>query len=779
MRHQDSVRRLAIAVALALVCSFGTFQPSPASAEPIPAGTADLVELAIPAGATGTVGVQRIVAALPATTTKAFSMVGLTWDAADGSAPTLQVRGQQGSAWTNWITLEIDAASSVGRQGTEPAVLGASTGLEVRALGDSTTRLTGLRATLLNPAQQAGDTTTRSVLALASGSGYLSQPPIVSRLQWGADESLLKYNGSSCVPANLDKTVKAAVVHHTAGTNNYTAAQAPGIVRGIYEYHVKSRGWCDVGYNFLIDKFGVIYEGRHGGVTLPVHGAHAGSWNTTTVGISFMMDSTYVPATSAALNSAAQVVAWKLAGNYRDPLAQVYLVDGNRPTIMGHGQVMSTDCPGTTLTAALPTFRQSVASRMGNWKTPIYRRWQAAGGPTTMGEPLSLESDHVGGRLTVFNNGRIYMNPAGATFLMGGRIGDLYARLGGASSRLGWPIASQTTGVASEGRVDFARGAIYYSGATGAHSVGDEIYRYLTTHPSAAAALGLPTGEEQRRADGTVSQTFQYGRVTLASSVVSVSVGASPGDVVGDQDGDRLSDLTMINTTTHALSWSRARSGATFGTPTVTSTGWAGFNWISQVPDVTGDGRFDLIGRRSDSSLWLFRGTGRGGYLSPTRVGWGFGTMRDMIVVPDMGGDRSPDLVGIAADGTLWRYDIGQTWLTNATQLSGTGAFRNSVRLGSVGDFNADRVTDFFAVNSAGQLTAYFTQGLQIVGQATIGRGWSAFLQLSSGDVNGDGQLDLVGRNANGTIYVYPNMGTRLGTTVVALRGTAGYRQSA
>lgn len=780
MSPQAPIWKLVMPAALAVVCSLGVAPPSPAGAAPAPAAGADPVEVAVPAAPSGaTLGVQRVVATLPATTTAPFSMVGLTWDAAAGKTPTLQVRGRQGSAWTSWVTLEIDGASSVGRQGTEPAVLGASTGLEVRALGDSTTRLTGLKATLINPQQQAGDTAPRSVLAQSSGSRYVSAPPIVSRLGWGADESLLRYNGSSCVPANLDTTVKAAVVHHTAGTNNYTAAQAPGIVRGIYEYHVKSRGWCDVGYNFLIDKFGVVYEGRHGGTTLPVHGAHAGSWNTNTVGISFMMDSTSVPATSVALNAATQVVAWKLAGNYRDPLAQVYLVDGNRPTIMGHGQVMATDCPGTKLNAALPAFRQGVAARMANWKTPIYLRWQAAGGAATLGEPLALESDHVGGRVTVFGNGRIYLNPAGATFLMGGRIGDLYARLGGASSRLGWPVADQTTGVASEGRVDFAQGAIYYSGATGAHSVGGQIYRHLVANPTIRTSLGLPTSEETRQADGTITQTFERGRVTLASSVVSVSTGAATGTVVGDQDGDGLADLTMINTATNSLVWSRARSGSTFGTPTLASTGWAGFNWISQVPDVTGDGRFDLLARRSDSSLWLFRGAGNGGYLSATRVGWGFTGMRDMIVVPDMGSDGSPDLIGIAADGTLWRYDITRTWLTNPTSLSATGAFRNSVRLGSMGDFNADGVTDFFAVNRAGLLTAYHTRNLKIVSQAAVGPGWTPFLQLNSADVNGDGRLDLVARNSNGTIYVYANQGTRFGARTVALRGTAGYRQSA
>ena len=98
-------------------------------------------------------------------------------------------------------------------------------------------------------------------------------PTIYSRAQWGADESIrnksaLRYG-----------TVSAGFVHHTVNANDYTEAEVPGILRSIYAYHVKSRGWSDIGYNFLVDRFGRIWEGRYGGVDKNVVGAHTLGYN--------------------------------------------------------------------------------------------------------------------------------------------------------------------------------------------------------------------------------------------------------------------------------------------------------------------------------------------------------------------------------------------------------------------------------------------------------------------------------------------------------------------
>jgi uncharacterized protein with LGFP repeats len=99
-------------------------------------------------------------------------------------------------------------------------------------------------------------------------------PAIVPRLSWGADESIRR-----APPAYADET-RFAIVHHTAGSNDYTRSEAPAIVRGIQLFHVQGNGWNDIGYNFLVDRFGTVYEGRFGGIDRSVVGAHALGFNT-------------------------------------------------------------------------------------------------------------------------------------------------------------------------------------------------------------------------------------------------------------------------------------------------------------------------------------------------------------------------------------------------------------------------------------------------------------------------------------------------------------------
>ncbi|MGW4163803.1 N-acetylmuramoyl-L-alanine amidase [Streptomyces sp. NPDC004788] len=195
------------------------------------------------------------------------------------------------------------------------------------------------------------------------------QPAIKSRADWQADESI-----SPEAPSYLPGPVKAVAVHHTADSNTYTCADGPAIVRGIYTYHVKSNGWKDIGYNFLVDKCGVIYEGRKGGVDRPVFGAHTYGFNSETAGVSVLGDyNTAVPST-AALTSVARLAAWKL-GQYKvDPTGTTTLTAGAAgpsgtgrnwaagdkltfPTIFGHRDGYNTECPGNNLYGQLGTLR--------------------------------------------------------------------------------------------------------------------------------------------------------------------------------------------------------------------------------------------------------------------------------------------------------------------------------------------------------------------------------------------------------------------------------------
>jgi uncharacterized protein with LGFP repeats len=203
----------------------------------------------------------------------------------------------------------------------------------------------------------------------STGPAAPAAPAIVSRADWGADESLVQDP-----PAYLDKA-DAVFVHHTAGTNTYSCADSPAIIRAILTYHVKTNGWNDVGYNFFVDKCGTVFEGRAGGVDKPVRGAHTYGFNGYSSGVSLLGDyENGGTPTAAAKQAIADVAAWKLGLHGVDPEAQVTLTaagdtgvykTGEKATlntVSGHRDGYATLCPGATLYSALPEIRRTAGA---------------------------------------------------------------------------------------------------------------------------------------------------------------------------------------------------------------------------------------------------------------------------------------------------------------------------------------------------------------------------------------------------------------------------------
>jgi hypothetical protein len=196
------------------------------------------------------------------------------------------------------------------------------------------------------------------------------RPLIVTRKGWGADESLRERAFA------YSPTVKAAFVHHSATGNNYTCAQAPSVLRSIYRYHVKSSGWRDVGYNFAVDKCGNIYEGRAGGVSKAVLGAHTLGFNSNSMGIAVLGTYSTKNPPAAAVTAIAQLTAWKLGLFGRNPEGKVTLVSGGSGkykkgakvelnVISGHRDGFATECPGIRLYEKLGTARTNSAELQG------------------------------------------------------------------------------------------------------------------------------------------------------------------------------------------------------------------------------------------------------------------------------------------------------------------------------------------------------------------------------------------------------------------------------
>ena len=223
---------------------------------------------------------------------------------------------------------------------------------------------------------KSGVATIAGIFSTPTAYSLAERPPIVTRAQWGADESWRTGSPSYA-------TVKMVFIHHTAGTNNYTQADSPAIVRGIYYYHTKVRGWWDIGYNFLVDKYGTIYEGRYGGVTKGVIGAHTLGFNTHSCGVALMGSYDLVRPSGAALSSLEKLLAWKLDLNHINPLGTATMLCGTTerfrvgqtvtfPVIAGHRQACYTECPGAAAFSLLPEVRAAVAQQ---GQPKIYGPW--------------------------------------------------------------------------------------------------------------------------------------------------------------------------------------------------------------------------------------------------------------------------------------------------------------------------------------------------------------------------------------------------------------------
>ncbi|MEX2289334.1 MAG: peptidoglycan recognition protein [Mycobacteriales bacterium] len=309
--------------------------------------------------------------------TAPFALVGVTWER-DPAVSGVQawVRTRTDGTWSGWQDLggladeEPDAGTKDAagvRDATSPLWVGAADGVQARVDVLSGADPTGLRLSLVDPGSSPADAPVATG-ALRSEAQAASKAPLVrSRAAWGADESLR--SGS---PSYASGT-RAVTLHHTASANGYSEADVPRLLRGFYAYHVKSQGWSDIGYNFLVDRFGRIWEGRAGGTSRSVIGAHAGGFNTGTVGISMIGTYESVTPSGQMLESVAQLSAWRLSLAGVDPRGSVSLTSAGStrysrgtvvklPTVFGHRDVSTTACPGARGVAALPGIRDRAAA---------------------------------------------------------------------------------------------------------------------------------------------------------------------------------------------------------------------------------------------------------------------------------------------------------------------------------------------------------------------------------------------------------------------------------
>lgn len=392
--------------------------------------------------------------------------MGVSWQ---GRAPDrIEVRSQrQDGGWTPWLVASgTDAQDAPGRatQTTEPIWVGEALAIDVRGARagvDVTDELTALmvsspqtdadralvgsvngqpRAATAtttastpnppSPAPAASGGVRRSVVSGAQPAslaptylGVTTPVRVYTRAEWGADESL-----RTDAP-EYSYGLRAAVIHHTDTTNDYAPDTVPAIIRSIYIYHVQGNGWRDMGYNALVDRYGRVWEGRYGGLDLPVIGAHALGFNARTFGISMLGTFTDAPPPSATTEAVAQMIAWKfrLTG-ITDPLGTTWLTTGSAgtrfpegsvqslPRIMGHRDVNNTTCPGDAAYTVLPGVRQRVSTlQAANPLGPGVPTRLSAGATVTSWNGLYHVTMQYDGNLVVADNAARVLWASGTT----------------------------------------------------------------------------------------------------------------------------------------------------------------------------------------------------------------------------------------------------------------------------------------------------------------------------------------------------------------------------
>ena len=297
-----------------------------------------------------------------------FDLLGVTWRAGTEPADlTVLVRTHGDAGWTRWTALDADADPGRPRGPHRPARHRAAVGRRRRRLPGAGRRpprdrcRAGCGSTWSTRAARTPTTRSAPAGRCSRPQAAAGQPAIFTRAQWGADESI---RGTA---PSYNTTIRAGFVHHTAGANGYSAAEVPKILRGIYAYHVKGNGWSDIGYNFLVDRFGRLWEGRYGGIDRAVVGAHTGGFNVDSFAVSAIGNYDKVAAPPVMVDSIARLMAWKLSLSHRNPNGTtVAHLPGRRDVavprrparsrfnvVSGHRDAGNTSCPGSNLYAQL------------------------------------------------------------------------------------------------------------------------------------------------------------------------------------------------------------------------------------------------------------------------------------------------------------------------------------------------------------------------------------------------------------------------------------------
>ncbi|GEP35607.1 hypothetical protein NSZ01_33750 [Nocardioides szechwanensis] len=718
-----------------------------------------------------------------------YGAVGVTWqhglELAESDI-TVQVRTETDSAWTSWMPVQYDAEHGPdprsdearhARPGTDALLVGNVDGVQVRVTTPNGAPPPDLKLAVIAPGEpattkvEAPEINTRE-LDEAAGDGPVEEPPvedpatdpatdpaidlqaatytpkpvIYSRAQWGADEKMRDKSSLHYFE------VHAGFVHHTVNANDYTEAEVPGLLRSIYAYHTKSRGWSDIGYNYLVDRFGRIWEGRYGGVDRPVVGAHTLGYNDYAFAMSAIGNFDIKKPPAAMVQAYGALFAWKLSLHGVDASSPSQLVGSKAfPAVNGHRDAASTACPGKYLYAKIARIRQLAAAAQRGW----------AG--------RELESD-----------------------LASTAHPDLIVR--NATDKMGYIIP---TG----GLTAFAPGKSVATGFAGVDTVvaspdltGDAKGDLLVRAKSGEAGVMPGAG------DGTFGDPVKKSDLFAGYELITA---------VGDLDDDGNNDVVARAGGTGRLDVFLGGGSGGFVRQEL-GQGWGGYNRLVGAADLTGDGEPDLIARETGGKVWLHAGGAGASLKTRTQVAGAWKQFDTITGFGDFNSDRVPDLyvrrtsdqMGFVLPGRgggTFGHPLGpivrtkDTYgITAAPLVGGGGAdlvarrgdailvlqntngfdtgrpIATGVNLSTVnrvlnaGDWNRDGFGDIITRETAtGTLHLRLGNGKgAFAAPKAIASGFSKVQLLAAvGDMTGDGWPDLMGQPAGSDMRIYPGRG--------------------
>src|SRR5450631_2575617 len=278
------------------------------------------------------------------------TVVGVTWPKGAVSAQgQFQIRTLSGATWSQWQSMGVidggpDSNAATATTGTDPYVVTGASKYEVRSLTTNAEVATAATVQAIDPGTSDADNIQQ---ATGGASAATVKPVVYTRADWGADESKMTWTPSY-------GKIQVGFVHHTVDANNYAAGDVPAMLRGIYAYHAQTLGWGDIGYNFLIDRFGRTWEGRSGGMDKPVIGGQTYGFNSVSTGVAAIGNFDIAAAPQVMTDAFKRIFAWKfsLAGIPATGSSPVLAPNGTPlQRVSGHRDAYATACPGQYLYA--------------------------------------------------------------------------------------------------------------------------------------------------------------------------------------------------------------------------------------------------------------------------------------------------------------------------------------------------------------------------------------------------------------------------------------------